>query len=342
MASASGVREVTEALSGLELEGEDLVENWTLDDFDFLRTLGTGTFGRVRLCQHKKTKQFFAMKILKMATVIRLKQVDHVSNEKNLLLELHHPYLVNLYKVFKTETRLYMLFEYVCGGEMFSHLRKAGKFPEEVARIYSAEVVLAFDYLHKHNIVYRDLKPENILLDDEGHAKITDFGFAKRVEDRTFTLCGTPEYLAPEIIQNKGHSLGVDWWALGILIYEMLVGYPPFIDESPFRIYEKILLGRVEFPRFVDPVARDLIKRLLTADRTKRLGNMKNGAEDIKNHRWFRGVDWDALYYRQVPPPIPVRVSNTGDTRYFERYKESTGKADEPLTEEQQALFADF
>ena len=173
------------------------------------------------------------------------------------------------------EIFLYMVFEYVSGGELFSYLRNAGRFSTATSAFYSAEIVSALEYLHARNIVYRDLKPENLLLDKNGHLKITDFGFAKRLTDRTWTLCGTPEYLAPEIIQSKGHNKAVDWWALGVLIYEMLMGYPPFYDDNPFGIYEKILSGKVEWSRHVDTTAKDLIKKLLVPDRTKRLGNMK-------------------------------------------------------------------
>lgn len=164
------------------------------------------------------------MKMLKKAEVVRLKQVEHINSEKEILAQINHPFLVNLYCTFQDDRNLYMLLEYVVGGELFSHLRRAGKFSNETTMIYAGEIVLALEYLHSLDIIYRDLKPENLLLDEEGHIRITDFGFAKKVEDRTWTLCGTPEYLAPEIIQSKGHGKAVDWWALGILIYEMLAG----------------------------------------------------------------------------------------------------------------------
>jgi len=250
--------------------------------------------------------------------VVRLKQVDHVKNEKKILLSIHHPFIVNLYATFQDETNLYMLMEYVIGGELFSHLRKAGRFPTETAKIYAAEVVLALEYLHNLDILYRDLKPENLLLDKSGHIKIADFGFAKHVEDRTWTLCGTPEYLAPEIIQSKGYGKAVDWWALGVLLFEMLAGYPPFFDDNPFGIYEKILANRIHFPRHFDPLAKDLIKKLLASDRTKRLGNLKAGAADIKKHDFFKKIDWESLGQRKVKPPIQPKVKGEGDTSNFE------------------------
>lgn len=291
---------------------------YRLEDFELLKTIGTGTFGRVCLCRDRMSGGYCAMKILEIADVIRLKQVDHVKSEKTILMQAKHPFIIDLMWTTHDDYRLYMLFEYICGGELFTYLRNAGKFSNSTASFYAAEIILALQYLHEHNVVYRDLKPENLLLDRDGHLKITDFGFAKRLHDRTWTLCGTPEYLAPEIIQSKGHNKAVDWWALGILIYEMLTGYPPFFDDTAFAIYEKILAGKIEWPKHIDPVAKDLIRKLLVNDRTKRLGSMKNEAEDVKRHRWFKGTDWDDVYYKRLKPPIIPRVRHNGDTRYFD------------------------
>ncbi|AIN97289.1 protein kinase A catalytic subunit [Leishmania panamensis] len=315
---------------------------WRLSDLEMRETVGTGTFGRVRLVRHKGTGQYAALKILKKQEVLRMKQVDHVMAEASLLQEIDHPFIVNMLRGYMDKNRLYILLEYVVGGELFSHLRKAGKFPNDVSKFYCAEVILAFDYLHSKTIVYRDLKPENILLDQDGNIKITDFGFAKRVAERTFTLCGTPEYLAPEIIQSKGHNKAVDWWALGILLYEMLVGYPPFFDDSPMKIYEKILVGKVLFPRWVDSKARDFIKGLLSLDPTKRLGNLPNGAEDIKNHKYFAEVDWNVVLSKKIPAPIPVRQHKEGDTHYFDKYPDSPLNPFRTLTASQQDCFANF
>ncbi|KAJ3043967.1 hypothetical protein HDV00_003494 [Rhizophlyctis rosea] len=316
---------------------------YELHDFALLKTLGTGTFGRVHLTRFKTTDQFYAMKVLKKVEVVRLKQVEHINSEKQILSQIHFPFIVNMLCTFQDERNLYMLLEYVVGGELFSHLRRAGRFSPDMTRFYAAEIVLAIEYLHNLDIIYRDLKPENLLLDERGHIKITDFGFAKKVEDRTWTLCGTPEYLAPEIIQSKGHGKAVDWWALGILIFEMLAGYPPFFDDNPFGIYEKILAGRITWPSHFDSSAKDLIKRLLTADRTKRLGNLRAGSEDIKRHKWFRGVDWDLLLRKQVQAPIVPVISGAGDTRNFESYPEP-GEEEDPSggLDPFRSLFRDF
>ncbi|ORY03179.1 camp-dependent protein kinase 9 [Basidiobolus meristosporus CBS 931.73] len=320
---------------------EETKASFTLADFELEKTLGTGTFGRVYLARHKGTDNYYAMKVLKKEVVVRLKQVEHINSEKQILTLIDFPFVVNLFCAFQDDHNLYMLLEYVIGGEVFSHLRRAGRFTNDMTRFYAAEIVLAIEYLHSKDIIYRDLKPENLLLNERGHIKITDFGFAKIVEDRTWTLCGTPEYLAPEIIQSKGHGKAVDWWALGILIFEMLAGYPPFFDDNPFGIYEKILDGRIMFPSHFDPAARDLIKKLLTNDRTKRLGNLKGASEDVKNHKWFRGIDWQTVHDRKIPAPIVPLFRHPGDTSNFDRYPEEpidTSSSEDPYAH----LFQNF
>ncbi|CAH0478130.1 unnamed protein product [Peronospora belbahrii] len=256
--------------------------SYSLEDFEILATLGTGTFGRVRLVQLKDGGSFHALKILKKSEILRLQQLHHIKCEVDILSRINHPFIVNYQGHFQDERRLYLVLEYVQGGELFSYLRRQGRFQDHVACYYASQLVMAMSYLHAQHIIYRDLKPENLLITSKGSLKITDFGFAKIVEDKTWTLCGTPEYLAPEIIQSKGHGKSVDWWALGVLIYEMLAGYPPFYDENPFGIYQKILDGKVEFPKHIDSKAKDLIKKLLSQDRTKRLGCLRGGSEDVK------------------------------------------------------------
>lgn len=340
--SEAAVRSSVIPLSHLKslIAGRDL----TVKDFDLRATVGTGTFGRVRVVKIKGSKDRtpLALKIMKKNEVIRLKQVEHVKAETSILSKIEHPFIVNLLATFQDEKRLFLILEFVNGGELFSHLRTEGRLPNDDARFYSGEIVLAFAYLHSMHIIYRDLKPENLLIDSDGHMKITDFGFAKVVEDRTWTLCGTPEYLAPEIIQSKGHGRAVDWWALGILVFEMLAGYPPFYDENPFGIYQKVLAGKVDFPKHFDVKAKDLLKRLLTHDRAKRFGCLKNGAEDIQKHKWYKGMDWELLLARRIKPTFIPGVKSADDTSMFDRYPESTEASAPTISSKDQALFSDF
>lgn len=315
---------------------------YSLDELETMATVGTGTFGRVFLVKDKKSKAFFALKQMKISDVIRLKQEQHVHNEKEVLTEISHPFLIRLFWTHHDDRFLYMLMDYVPGGELFSYLRSRGRFSNATGLFYTSEIVCAIEYLHSKEIVYRDLKPENILLDSEGHIRLTDFGFAKKLSDRTWTLCGTPEYLAPEVIQSKGHGRAVDWWALGILVFEMLAGHPPFFDDNPFGIYQKILSGKLEFPRHLDFYVKDLIKKFLVIDRARRLGNMKNGADDVKKHRWFKTVDWDAVPLRKLKPPIVPKVSHEGDTSNFDVYPDNDWKKDPPVPQKDLEIFKNF
>ncbi|KAF5405932.1 cAMP-dependent protein kinase catalytic subunit alpha [Paragonimus heterotremus] len=296
--------------------------NASLNQFDRIKTLGTGSFGRVMLVKHKTNKKYYAMKILEKQKVVKLKQVEHTLNEKNILQAINFPFLVSMEYSFKDNTNLYMVLDFVSGGEMFSYLRRVGKFSEDDARLYASQVVLAFEYLHAFDLVYRDLKPENLLIDSTGYLKVTDFGFAKRIKGRTWTLCGTPEYLAPEIILSKGYNKAVDWWALGILIYEMACGYPPFFADQPIQIYEKIVAGKVRFPAHVSSELKNLLKQLLQTDLTKRFGNLKNGVNDIKCHKWFRPINWLAVYRKELEAPYVPPCKGPGDTSNFDEYTE--------------------
>lgn len=317
---------------------------WTLSDFDIRPTVAVRTYSRVRVVKIKGSadRTPFALKFYKKHEVLRLKQVEHVKSERQILSMVDHPFIVSLLATFEDEKRLFLLTEYVNGGELFSYLKNGGRLLAENARFYTGEIILALGYLHTLRVAYRDLKPENVLTDCEGHVKMVEFGFAKVVADRTWTLCGTPEYLAPEVIQSKGHGLGVDWWTLGILLFEILVGYPPFYDDNPFGIYKKVLAGQIEFPGGMDLKAKDLIKRLLTYDQGKRLGCLKDGVDDVKRHKYYKSLDWDLLGSRSLPPPFVPPVAGVDDISMFEQYPESEENDAPPLSPEEQRRFEGF
>ena len=296
-----------------------------LSDFEKMQTVGLGSFGRVRLCRYKKNDKVYVMKILKKMEIIKQKQVDHVYSEFNILSVLNHPFIVQLVGMnFDDPKYLYFIIEYVQGGELFTLLRTRGSFPLEQAKFYTAHIITIFEYLHGKNIIYRDLKPENILINKNGYLKLTDFGFAKYLDnEKTYTLCGTPEYLAPEIILNKGHGKPVDWWTMGILLYEMLVGIDPFSDDDPMKTYQKIIKGKINFPKDFDKNAKSLIKHLLTADTTKRYGCLKNGVKDILNHRLFIGYDWKNFVFLKMEPPYIPPIKSATDSSNFESYPDS-------------------
>jgi len=303
------------------MEKQKLAKKIKLTDYTIMQTLGTGSFGRVRLIKSKVNNKHYALKSLKKAEIIKLKQVDHVVSETSILASISHPFVVGMEGYAQDERYLYLVIEFISGGELFTYLRGVGKLDSPHAAMYAAQVGAIFDYLHSKNIIYRDLKPENLLIHEDGYLKLTDFGFAKIVEGRTYTLCGTPEYLAPEILLNKGHGKPVDWWTLGILIYEMNAGIDPFSDEDPMAIYQKILKGKVKFPKNFDKDAKSIVKHLLVADLSKRYGNLKNGFKDIKEHRWFKNIDWDALLAKKIPAPYKPIIKTPGDQ--FQKYPDS-------------------
>ncbi|KAH3670264.1 hypothetical protein WICMUC_004917 [Wickerhamomyces mucosus] len=294
-----------------------------LNDFQVMRSLGTGSFGRVHLARSVHNSRYYAMKVLKKERVVKMKQVEHTNDERRMLALVEHPFIIRMWGTFQDSNSVFMIMDYIEGGELFTLLRKSQRFPNPVAKFYAAEVCLALEYLHYHNIIYRDLKPENILLDRNGHIKLTDFGFSKEVKDVTYTLCGTPDYIAPEVVATKPYNKSVDWWSFGILIFEMLSGYTPFYDSSPMKTYENILNGQIIFPDYIHKDALDLLQRLITKNLSERLGNLQNGTEDVKNHLWFSEVVWDRLLSRDIETPYePPITANTGDTSQFDRYPE--------------------
>lgn len=318
---------------------------YTLNDFQILRTLGTGSFGRVHLTRSIHNGRFYAMKTLKKERVVNMKQVEHTNDERRMLRLAQHPFIIRMWGTFQDSRNLFMIMDYVEGGELFSLLRKSQRFPTPVAKFYAAEVFLAIEYLHELNIIYRDLKPENILLDKNGHIKLTDFGFAKEVNDVTYTLCGTPDYIAPEVVATKPYNKSVDWWSFGILIFEMVTGYTPFYDPTPMKTYENILNGTIAYPDYLPPDILDLLQKLIVKDLTKRLGNLQDSSDGVKYHPWFKEVIWHRLLCRDIETPYePPITSGVGDTSQFDRYPEDKeldygiSGVNDPYT----SLFKDF
>ncbi|XP_048578919.1 cGMP-dependent protein kinase 1 isoform X2 [Nematostella vectensis] len=287
----------------------------TLEDLEVAATLGTGGFGRVELVQNSKDKLTYALKCLKKKHILDTRQQEHVYSEKRILMETNSPFICKIYRTFKDRKYVYMLLEACLGGELWTILRDRGTLEDATARFCIACVVEGFEYLHSKGIVYRDLKPENLLLDAKGYVKLVDFGFAKKIGSgrKTWTFCGTPEYVAPEIILNKGHDLSSDYWSLGILIFELLTGSPPFSSSDPMKTYNIILRGldMVEFPKRIGRNPQNLIKRLCKDNPVERLGYQKDGLSDIKKHKWFHGFHWQALIDGTLEPPIkPGRELN--------------------------------
>ncbi|KAF9428763.1 camp-dependent protein kinase catalytic subunit [Podila epigama] len=308
-----------------------------LSDFTMNRTIGTGSCGRVHLVQSVYNSRFYALKVLKKKQIVQSNQVEHVNEEKRILEQIRHPFLVKTWGTFQDPSSLYIVMDYVVGGELFSVLRRMQRFSNSVAKFYACQVLLALEYLHGNDIIYRDLKPENILIDAQGNIKITDFGFAKHLADdeTAWTFCGTPDYLAPEVITSKGYGKAADWWSFGIFIFEMLAGYPPFYDDDLFKMCQKIVDGEMRYPKYFDGLAKDLLKRLLVSDLTKRYGNLRDGCHDIRNHAWFEGVDWSMVLRREIAAPFVPDVKWDGDASCFGFYPE------EDETEEQETTKKD-
>ncbi|XP_022120158.2 cGMP-dependent protein kinase, isozyme 2 forms cD4/T1/T3A/T3B isoform X3 [Pieris rapae] len=306
--------------------------NLRLSDLRIIATLGIGGFGRVELVQIQgDSSRSFALKQMKKAQIVETRQQQHIMSEKEIMSEMNCEFIVKLYKTFKDRKYLYMLMETCLGGELWTILRDKGQFDDSTTRFYTACVVEAFHYLHSRNIIYRDLKPENLLLDSKGYVKLVDFGFSKKLQAsrKTWTFCGTPEYVAPEVIMNRGHDISADYWSLGVLMFELLTGSPPFTGADPMKTYNKILKGidAVEFPRCITRNAANLIKKLCRDNPAERLGYQRGGITEIQKHKWFDGFNWEGLAMRTLEPPIKPTVKSAVDTHNFDQYPPD---ADEP------------
>lgn len=290
----------------------------TLADFKKLKVLGKGSFGKVVLVQLTSNNKLFAMKILKKKVIIKRRQVNHTKTERMLLEKLNHPFIVKLYYAFQDEQKLYFITEFMQGGELFFHLRRNSVYKDRAVVFYMSEIILAIDYMHNNNYIYRDLKPENILIDKNGHIKLTDFGLSKIVSDeekKTYTMCGTAEYLAPEVLFEKGYDKTCDWFSMGVVMFEMLCGYHPFPKKNN-KIDVKAYLRPMKFPKQVSSLAKDLITKLLEPNPRKRLGF--NGAEEIKRHKYFKEIDFEMVLEKRYKPPFVPKLYSDSDLRYFD------------------------
>jgi CRP-like cAMP-binding protein len=315
------------------------------------RILGVGTFGKVWLASHKKTGKPYALKMLNKREIIGHHQVEGVIREKNIMTSIDHPFVITLISTFQDDKHLYMLLELVQGGELFSviHTESRDGIPNPNSRFYAACILESLAHLHHRHITYRDLKPENILIDALGYCVLVDLGFAKIVMDKTYTLCGTPEYLAPEIILSKGHDKGVDYWAFGVLIYEMLVGRSPFYSYGTDQVslFKRIVQVKYSFPpgAVVNEIAQDLIQRLIVRRQSNRFGCLARADMDIRDHAWFSVISTEKLLQKQIPAPWVPQIKDPLDASHFDSYKhvENEGPSNKPaLSSGQQDLFKDF
>lgn len=316
--------------------------NYKFEDLRLMRTVGTGTFGRVKMVQHVPTGTVCALKCMNKHDVLESHQEKNILNEKNLLFECADcPFILQLLQTYNSPSQIFMLMEFVQGGELWSyiyektkvHTRNAnGGFEPPVAKFYAANVILAFKHLASRGIAYRDLKPENLLIDSQGYCKVIDFGFAKKFPyvkngsslDKTYTLCGTPEYLAPEIVMSKGYDRAVDYWALGCLIYELYFARTPFQADYTTKIFQNIVASEktLAFPSKNDPQHTAICKKLLSENPAFRLGNLSGGVNDIINDPFFSTVDWEAIARRQLKSPYQPNIGNALDSSHFDEYDE--------------------
>uniref|UniRef100_A0A0A9WH43 protein kinase C n=1 Tax=Lygus hesperus TaxID=30085 RepID=A0A0A9WH43_LYGHE len=325
----------------------------TMDNFRLLSVLGRGHFGKVILSQYKNTGEYFAIKALKKGDIIARDEVDSLLSEKRIFEvanAMRHPFLVNLFACFQTEAHVCFVMEYAAGGDLMMHIH-ADVFSEPRAVFYAACVVLGLQYLHESRIIYRDLKLDNLLLDTEGYVKIADFGLCKEgmgFGDRTGTFCGTPEFLAPEVLTETSYTRAVDWWGLGVLIFEMLVGESPFPGDDEEEVFDSIVNDEVRYPRFLTLEAIAIMRRLLRKNPERRLGSSEKDADDVKKQAFFRSINWDELLMRRVRPPFVPTVSSTEDVSNFDEEFTSEQPALTPpkdpriLSSDEQELFRDF
>ncbi|KAI9498645.1 kinase-like domain-containing protein [Zychaea mexicana] len=330
-------------------EAVDFNDEVDLSHFALLRSVGKGAFGKVRVVQHKGSKRLFALKYINKAKCIRMRAVENIISERRLLELIHHDFVVNLRYAFQDDENLFMVIDLMLGGDLRFHLDRMGPFPEDYVRFYAAEIALALRYLHRKHIVHRDLKPDNILLNEHGHAHLTDFNIAVRFsnEKPLTSIAGSMAYMAPEILMKRGYSASVDWWSLGVVCYELLVGKRPFRAKSNEALQQAIMHDAIEFPddAVLSSDAKDFVHGLMTRDISHRLGYTSNGFRRLQAHPWFKDYEWDKLEAKQASPPfVPdLLLSYTGHILLpilFEQHQDKRANFD-PTHELEEILLED-
>ncbi|XP_010543158.1 PREDICTED: serine/threonine-protein kinase AtPK2/AtPK19-like [Tarenaya hassleriana] len=314
------------------LEGDLLTASGVgIEDFEVLSVVGKGAFGKVYQVRKKGTTEIYAMKVMRKDKIMEKNHAEYMKGERDILTKIDHPFIVQLKYSFQTKYRLYLVLDFINGGHLFFQLYHQGLFREDLARVYTAEIVSAVSHLHEKGIMHRDLKPENILMDVDGHVMLTDFGLAKEFDEntRSNSMCGTVEYMSPEIVRGKGHDKAADWWSVGILLYEMLTGKPPFVGSRD-KIQQKIVKDKIKLPQFLSTEAHSLLKGLLQKEPGKRLGSGSTGAEEIKRHKWFKLINWRKLEAREIQPSFRPEVSGKLCIANFEKHWTEMSVLDSP------------
>ena len=307
-------------------------------DFEPLKLIGTGSFGKVLLVKYNSNNNLYAMKVLNKSQIKLKKQEENTKNERDLMVKLNNPFILSIKFAFQDESKLYIVSVFLQGGDLFYHLHHSTiNLTEEVAKFYIIELILGLEFLHQNNVIFRDLKPENILLDSEGHIRISDFGLSKLLEnsrDKAYTLCGTLKYLAPEILKNKGYEKSVDWWSLGCIFYEMLMGHLPFKINGNV-IDPEVFEEKIKFNDNMNPLLIDLISQLLAVNPKKRIGYGDSDAKKIKEHQYFSDVDWNKYLNKEIDPPFVPKLDGDMDLRYFDK-----SFTDEPVNSDRATIMS--
>ena len=293
-----------------------------ISDYEIGDKIRNIPLGVIKIAKNKRTNETIILKILKKCKIIKYGNNPHIFNEFTILKLLDHPSIVSFLGSSHDEKYIYFGFEFIPGGDLFNYLKVETTFSLDKVQFYSSQIIIVLDYLHNKKIIYRNLKPENILINKNGYIKLFDFELAKIIKDRTYTMCGTPGYLAPEIILNKGYGLSIDWWAFGVLLYEMISGVEPFYDDEPMKTYDNILNGNLLFSSDFNSLSKSLIKHLLEPELSKRYGNLKNGVNDIKNHLFFKNMNWDKLIKQEIEAPFIPDIKDN-EMKYYNVYPDS-------------------